>query len=115
MYIKYTVSSKPFYTEYLQKNTTSTFPLYQGEIYYKNDDTQSIVQISKDEQSLKVMFLMGIILSSLFILIFIAMLILYRKARKGNKFGEQNKSLMSSETGSMAYWAAAAFLNDLKI
>ncbi len=87
----------------MQKNKASSFPLYQGQIYYTNRNTGSMVEISKDEHTLKVLFLMGIILSSVFVVLFVVMLVLHRKARKGNKFGDQNKSLVSSENGSLAY------------
>lgn len=106
-FIKYTVLSKPFYTEYItSSNNTNTkgYPLYQAEISFTNPNTSNIIQISQDQNSLKVLFILGIILSSLSLVSFIVMLVMYRKSRKGNKFGEQNKSLVSSENGgSMAY------------
>lgn len=96
-YIKYTVLSKPFYTEYdKSKNSTQGYQLYQGEIYFVNDNTSKIVEISDDQHMLKVLLLLGIIFSSLSFVSCVVMIFLYRKARKVNKFGDQNKSLMSS-------------------
>jgi len=65
-------------------------------VYYVNDNTGKIVQINKDKHTLNVLFLMGIILSSLFIVVFVVMLVMYKKARKSNLFRDQNKSLMSN-------------------
>jgi hypothetical protein len=102
MYIKYTVYSKPFYAEYLQKNGSKSFPLYQGEIFYVNSNTNDIVQISKDQHTLNVLFLLGIIFSSIFLVVFVSMLVMYRRSRRSDKFKEENKSLLTGDVNSNA-------------
>jgi hypothetical protein len=99
MYIKYTVYSRPFYASELGNKSTSLYPLYQGEIYFINGKTSAMVEISDDQHTLKVLLLLGIIFSSLFLVVFIAMLVLYRKSRK-DRFKEENRSLISGEAGS---------------
>ena len=65
-----------------------------------NSNTNDMVEINSDQHTLKVLLLLGIIFSSLFLVVFIVMLVLYRKSRKANKFKEENKSFISGEANS---------------
>ena len=85
MYIKYTVYSQPFYYEFLQKNKTEKLPLYQGEVFFVNDKTDDIVELNKNKRTLSLLFLLGIIFSSISIVCFVVMLVLYKRASKSNK------------------------------
>jgi hypothetical protein len=99
MYVKYTVYSRPFYASELGNKSSSLYPLYQGEIYFINGKTRAMVEISDDQHTLKVLLLLGIMFSSLSLVMFVVMLVLYRKNRK-DKFKEENRSLISAEAGS---------------
>lgn len=77
------------------KSPSELFPLYQGEIYYVNSNTSPMVEISSDQHTLYVLLLLGIIFSSLFLVVFVVMLVLCRKNRRGDKFRDENKSLLS--------------------
>jgi hypothetical protein len=76
------------------------FPLYQGEIYYVNGNTDQMVQISSDQHTLKVLLILGIVFSSLFLVVFVVMVVMFKRRRRGDKFKEENKSLLSGDVSS---------------
>jgi hypothetical protein len=65
-----------------------------------NGNTDAMVEISSDQHTLKVLLLLGIIFSSLFLVVFVVMLVLYRRNRRGDNFKEENKSLLSGDATS---------------
>lgn len=93
--MKYTVTSKTSFLKYYYLADQTDITLYTNEVYYSRSDISQIQKISNEKASLKIVYLITIVLASLSMISIVAFTIILRIKSK-RKTRELNDTLISS-------------------